>query len=74
MHFTPAPRPPRNPNGAPESRWVLAKEEPTGQAASIGNVNYEKYAHPIAMPGPVLSAKTGKQYVPNLSDLGQKKQ
>ena len=26
------------------------------------------------MPGPVLSAKTGKQFVPKLTELGQKKQ
>ena len=25
------------------------------------------------MPGPVLSSKTGKQYTPQLSDLGKKK-
>ena len=24
-----------------------------------GPVNYEKYAHPVAKPGPVISAKTG---------------
>ena len=36
-------------------------------------MNYDKYAHAIAMPGPVLSAKTGKQYTPQLADLGKKK-
>ena len=53
----------------PEKQWVLATEQPQ----SIANTNYEKYAHPIAMPGPVLSAKTGKQYTPQLSELGKKK-
>jgi len=36
-------------------------------------VNYEEYAHPVAMPGPVLSSKTGKEYMPNIADLGKKK-
>ena len=46
---------------APDKKWVLADDN---QAAS--GVNYENYTHPIAMPGPVLSAKTGKQYTPQL--------
>ena len=51
----------------PDKKWVLADDSNNSQ------VNYEKYAHPIAMPGPVLSSKTGKQYTPQLTDLGKKK-
>ena len=39
----------------------------------MGQVNYASYAHQVAQPGPVLSSKTGKQYVPKISDLGKKK-
>ena len=56
-------------NQAPDKKWVLAEDS----AASGSGVNYDKYAHPIAMPGPVLSSKTGKQYTPQLGDLGKKK-
>ena len=72
MQFTPAlvNRPPRGGNSAaaakagPQKQWVLADDD-------NGPVNYEKYAHAIAMPGPVLSSKTGKQYTPQLGDLGK---
>lgn len=30
------------------------------QVGSTNHVNYNNYAHPVALPGPVLSAKTGK--------------
>ena len=67
MQFTPAlNRPPRGPNVAPKApgnaaidkRWVLAEDN--DNPMPIGQVNYDKYAHAVAMPGPVLSAKTGK--------------
>ena len=38
-----------------------------------GQVNYDNYAHAVAMPGPVISSKNGKQYTPQLSDLGKKR-
>ena len=59
------------PSSGPQKQWVL--DDGSG-SNPIGQVNYERYAHaPVAMPGPVLSAKTGKQYTPQLSDLGKKK-
>ncbi len=36
-----------------ETKWVLDK----GPQAVV---DYEKYGHPIAQPGPVISSKTGK--------------
>ena len=39
-----------------DKRWVLADDTPK----DIGEVNYDKYRHAVAMPGPVLSSKTGK--------------
>jgi hypothetical protein len=36
-----------------QKEWVLDKGPQT-------EVNYEKYGHQIAMPGQVISAKTGK--------------
>lgn len=70
MHFTPAPRPPRPAGGAQQqSRYKLDE----GAPLAIGQVNYASYAHEVAKPGPVLSAKTGKQYIPKMEDLGKRK-
>ena len=55
----------------PQKQWVLAKPESTGPAT--GQVNYENYGHAVAMPGPVLSSKTGNTFTPKLADLGKKK-
>jgi len=44
-----------------------------GDTLGIGQVNYAQYQHAVCQPGPVLSSKTGKQYVPQLSELGKKK-
>jgi len=69
-------RPPKAPplvrkdlSGNNNARWVLD----AGQNLAPGQVNYDDYAHPVALPGPVLSSKTGKEYMPNIADLGKKK-
>ena len=35
------------------NKWVYDK------GPQSGPINYEKYGHPVAIPGPVISAKTG---------------
>ena len=43
---------------AKKKEWVL---DSGPQTNAQGEINYEKYGHAICMPGPVISAKTGKQ-------------
>lgn len=84
MQFKMAPRlPPRGAaiNEAPKTlnvikahpseakKWVLAQDD---GPESNGQVNYAKYAAPAAQPGPVLSAKTGKEYTPSMANFGKK--
>ncbi len=40
-------------NDAEANKWVYDK------GVQNGPINYEKYGHPVAKPGPVISAKTG---------------
>ena len=37
------------------NKWVYDKGP-----SNNGQVDYEKYGHPVAKPGPVISSKTGK--------------
>lgn len=40
-----------------KSKWVYDTNQPTTSYG--GQINFEKYGHPVAKPGPVLSAKNG---------------